>query len=296
MMEEQVKEIASRLKEFFKYNKMLRDKYHLMVLYSMPYDEQQHLEAQEECVKKMMPDVKFIPLEESDSIFSQIPETEESSSMKAYFDSMKAMITWCKTDKKYLEAMTRANLLCLVYEQIHSLIAMHYSHVIDPLLALEEKLYAPMPVDRNAFAEKLIQTMEFYREPKEKWPAEKEGIYCLLGFFTDVQEELGCYDLMELRQKVLSMPLTDDSPELARIQMKLSGPITAESFKKLFVSEAFIRAYELNHMYAILDALAEKWMREEMREVLKEENQIFTMPVQWLGNFMKQMEQKYLEE
>ena len=87
-MEEQVKEIANRLKEFFKYNKMLRDKYHLMVLYSMPYDEPQHLEAQEECVKKMMPDVKFIPLEKSDSIFSQMPETEDVSSMKAYFDSM----------------------------------------------------------------------------------------------------------------------------------------------------------------------------------------------------------------
>ena len=293
MEEQQVKEIANRLKEFLKYNKILRDKYHMMLLYSMPYDEPSQGLAEEECVKQKMPDVKLIPLEKSNEALAQLPDTEDVSDMKAYMDSMKAMLAWCKTDERYCEAMTDAGLLCLLYEQIHALLSVHYGHVILPLLALEERLYAPMPVDRQKFAKKIIDTMDFYKKPKVPWSDEKNLIYALLDFFTEEALVWNCNDFDTLKVKVLSTPLTDDSPIVLNASKREGQNFTADVYKDLFCRDEFVRAKELNRFYNLLDDLADGWKRVEIAKALSQEEKLFTMPVTWVTQFMNQMEEEF---
>lgn len=292
-MEEKVKEIAHHLKAFLSYNKIIRDKYHVMLLYSMPYDEPSQGLAEEECVKQMMPDVKLIPLEDSDEAIKFIPDKEDVSDLKAYIETMKTMLSWCKEDKKYCEAMTRAGLLCLLYEQIRALISIHYGHVIPPLLALENRLYAPMPVDRQAFAKKIIDTMEFYKNPKVPWSDEKKLIYTLLDFFTEEAGGWNCNDFDTLKVKVLSTPLTDDSPIVLNASKREGQNFTADVYKDLFCRDEFVRAKELNRFYNLLDDLADGWKRVEIAKALSQEEKLFTMPVTWVTQFMNQMEEEF---
>lgn len=259
----------------------------------MPHEDPSSTEAQVACVKKMMPDVKLIPLEESDRVFQEVPNLPDSDTIKAYFDSMKGMIEWAKPNKKYVECMKRAALLCLLYEQIHQVIIAHAGHVIDPLLALEDKLYAPMSVDTKAFAMKMVDTLEFYKQPKVKYSTVKEDAYCFLYFMNEQFKPLGCHDVVSLREKVLS--LADDSWEMKRLQKSLGEEFTPNMVKLLFSGEDFDRAYALDRFYVLLDRLAEDWKQEQIRKALKEEGQLYTLPVPWLNRFLENLQNKLVQ-
>lgn len=292
-MEEQVKEIANRMKRFLRYNKMLRDQYHVMLVYTLPDEDPSQTEAEVACVKKMMPDIKLIPLEESDRVFQEIPDLPEPDVMKAYFDSMKGMIEWAKPNKRYVDCMKRAALLCLLYEQIHQVIAIHAGHVIDPLLALEDKLYAPKPVDTKEFAMKIVNTMEFYKQPKVKYSTVKEDAYCFLYFMNEQFEPLRCHDVVSLREKVLSLP--DDSREMKHLQQSLDEDFTPQMVKLLFSGEHFDRAYALDRFYVLLDRLTEDWKKEQIRKALNKEEQLYTLPVPWLNRFLENLENELVQ-
>lgn len=296
MTKVQVQAAAYRLKAFLNFNKFLRDNREIMVTYSMPYDEPSHLEAETECVKQLMSNVKLVPLEESDELLQQFRQDKDYSLIKECFDSLKEMIERCKVDAKFLEIMTRASLLCLLYEQIGVLIDSHYGHVIDPLIALENKLYAAKPVDRNEFAMKIVETMEFYRTPKVKWSEEKESTYTMMFLLKDAQGIFDCHDFYELKEKVPSLDFTNDSSAIKYLESEYGGPLTADMFKALFNTAGFLRAVELDRFYCLLGQLADHWMGEQICMALKEEDKLYTLPPTWLHTFMDNLEEKLLHE
>ena len=291
MTKEEIRKTAVAMQKLLFFNQDLKKRCHTIVLYLHPGESDPDQEKEIAHAQHFLPDCKILPLSKRHMILHY---TKGLDGFVEAMEVVDAFIADRIKEGNYYDGLLRVNLLISLLGDIYKMTDEYRGDAIKNLLRLEDRVMAPT-IDLSSF----IEWTEEYKgriPDMRNWSTTKKATYSLLHFLTKVSNDFGCDNLIHLRDKVKSMILTDDAPEVKRMQLELGDDFTADAFKALLDTDGYYRAVQLSRFYLILQYLAASGQLDSISYMLCKEDSLYTLPSEWVEKFMDDLQDEFIPE
>lgn len=285
-----VENIADVMRDYVYYNNVLLNKYHILLDYTLSTETEESHEDSLSEVKKHIPDVQIIPIENRDRIPQDIFHDEDMDGFPQLLDNLEPILALEKKDKVYSILIKRADMLVFLYEQIRNLAKARNTKAIQALLDMKDSIYTADATMLDTLGDMINSKAIEIGWGFSSWPYNKQKIYVIADF---LEKCIGMYDFKTTRDlidKISELAKAPDSAEAKQFKEAFGIPPSPDYVEKLLSSDECPKAVYLRLYFRDLRVLANIGEAKAIQYMLDEEEKLYTLSVDELSDFMYNLE------
>ncbi len=286
-----IRGIADVIRNYLTYNSLLLKKYKIMLTYTLSSENKGNQEEIFKTIKVFMPDVQFIALENRNEIPQAVWQDKELDGLSKCIDNLELIVDKEKKEEWYSTLVKRANILIILYEQVLKQATKRNTQGMRTLLAMENRIYRTDVTELQRLGDTIIKTSKESHLDMSSLPLEKQKIYAIASFVEKCMVTYGCNTVPELEKKLNALAKKPNSQECKDFEKAYGIALTPEMVRNYLHSDECYKGSYLHRYFMDLEAIATMGKWESIQHMLDEEEKLFTFPLEWLDNFMNQLEQ-----
>ena len=286
-----IRGIADVIRKYLTYNSLLLKKYKIMLAYTLSSENKDNQEEILKTIKTFMPDLQIIALENRNELPKAVWQDKELDGLSDCLDALNDIVNKEKKEEWYSTLVKRANILVILDEQVCKQAAKKNTQGMQALLAMENKIYRANVTELQLLGDTIIKTSNEAHFDMSSLPLEKQKIYAISSFVEECMVNYGCNTVPELEKKLNALAKKPNSKECKDFEKAYGIPLTPEMVRNYLHSDECYKGSYLHRYFMDLEALATMGELESIQHMLDEEERLFTLPLEWLDNFMTQLEQ-----
>ena len=285
-----IENIADVMRDYVYYNNVLLNKYHILLDYTLSTETKESHEDSLSEVKKHIPDVQIIPIENRDRIPQDIFQDEDMDGFSQLLDNLETVLALEKKDKVYFILIKRADMLVFLYDQIRNLAKARNTKAIQALLDIKDSIYTADATTLNTIGDTINLKANEIDSGFSSWTHTKQKIYVIAGVLEQFIWMYDCKTTKDVMDKVSELAKDPESAEAKQFEKAFGIPPSPEYIEGLLSSDECPKSMHLRQYFWDIRGLANMGEGKAIQYMLDEEEKLYTLSVDELSDFMYNLE------